>query len=470
MKRLGHPPALSTLHRCCGVLLACGLALASGPTLEAQTRDDYGVHQSGSVIGDEVLYSIGGGRAVSMGPVGPMRSLGAGMGWNSNLICGDMSLTTTLKNQLNGVTDGFQSIMSDVIQNATSAVASLPALIIQRADPGLYNLLTNGILQARLDFDRSKMTCRAIAERMADTAGGQTGWNQLAEGMTLTQAVASTDAVSAIEQAETNRGNDGVPWVGGDNAGGAGQRPVRIVGDVTRAGYNLLNDRDVTDTSAIDPGTCDGNLSCQTWDSPDAVEAWAIRVLGEREQRTCEACTKTETTPGVGLTPLIQEEYEQTLDALRELIAGSQPTTFDNLQAASSASLPITRGVIEALRDEPDQEVLARRLASEVALSSVLEKALLLQRTLLTGIKEPNIAANQLAQQAVTQESDILDREIHNLKTEMELRRELANNSPMAIIQRHGARAAGSRGIYDGDPTRDRLEEIQRLPEAGSEP
>ena len=36
-----------------------------------------------------------------------------------------------------------------VIQNATSAVASLPALIIQRADPGLYNLLTNGILQAR---------------------------------------------------------------------------------------------------------------------------------------------------------------------------------------------------------------------------------------------------------------------------------------------------------------------------------
>ena len=40
--------------------------------------------------------------------------------------------------------------MSSVIQSATSAVASLPALIIQRADPGLYNLLTNGVLQARL--------------------------------------------------------------------------------------------------------------------------------------------------------------------------------------------------------------------------------------------------------------------------------------------------------------------------------
>ncbi len=53
--------------------------------------------------------------------------------------------------------------------------------------------------------------------------------------------------------------------------------------------------------------------------------------------------------------------------------------------------------------------------------------------------------------EAVSKESDTLDQEIRNLKTELELRRELANNSPMAIIQRHGTRAAGSRGIYEGD-------------------
>lgn len=126
--------------------------------------------------------------------------------------------------------------------------------------------------------------------------------------------------------------------------------------------------------------------------------------------------------------------------------------------------------MIEALRDETDQDILARRLASEVALASVLEKALLLQRTLLTGRKEPNVAANELAQKAVTHESDILDREIHNLKTELELRRELAGNSPMAIIQRHSARAAGVRGIYEGDPVRNRVDELQRPPSGGSHP
>lgn len=444
-------------------LLASALVLVSN-LVSAQTD---GFQNSGSVIGDDLMYSIGGGSAVSMSRAAGMHSLGVGAGWNSNLMCGDMNISTTIQNQLNGLTNGFQSIMSSVIQNATSAVASLPALIIQRADPGLYNLLTNGILQARLDFDRSKLTCRAMAEKMADTAGGQMGWSQLAEGMALRQAVASTDAVSAIEQAETSRGKDGVPWVGGDNAGGAGQPSIKVISDVTRAGYNLVNGRSATDPTSIDPANCN-SLACQTWSSPQAATDWATRVLGEQEQRTCETCTKTQTVPGVGLTPLIQEEYETKLETLQELISGARHTTAENLRAAGSTSLPVTRSVIEALREEPDQDVLAHRLASEVALASVLEKALLLQRTLLTGKKEPNVAANQLAVEAVNHESNTLDREILNLKTELEIRRELANNSPMTIIQRHGTRASGSRGIYEGDPVPDRLDQLQRSHPGGT--
>jgi len=417
----------------------------------------------GSVIGDDVLYSVGGGRAVSMSGAGNMQSIGVGIGWNSNLICGNMSITTTLQNQLNGLTNGFQAIMSSVIQNATAAVASLPALIIQRADPGLYNLLTNGVLQARLDFDRSKMTCRAIANRMADMAGGQTSWDQLSEGIAMRDAVsANGDGVASVEQAESNKGNNGVPWVGGASAGGASQSSIKVVGDVTRAGYNLLNSRSVSDTSSIPRASCGNRLTCQTWSSPDDAAAFATRVLGEREQRTCESCTKTQTTPGVGLTPVIQEEYETKLQALQDLVTGAKPTTVANLEAAGSNSLPITRGVIEALRDEPDQDLLGKRLASEAALSSVLEKALLLQRTLLTGKKEPNVAANDLAVKAVDQENGALEQEINNLKTELELRRALAGNSAMAIVQRHNTRAGGSRGIFEGDTTRDRLKEVQK--------
>ena len=447
-------------------LLAASVALASTTAL---SQNRYGFQHQGSILGDDVLYSIGGGRAVTMTGAANMRSIGVGIGWNSNLICGSMDIKTTIQNQLNGITRGFQQIMSDVIQNATSAVASLPALIIQRADPGLYNLLTNGVLQARLDFDRSKLTCRAIANRLADLAGGQLGWDQIAEGLVLKRAVQSTDAVSAIEEAEESKGNEGVPWVGGSNAGGQNQPPVKIIADVTRAGYNLVNGRDVDDTSAVDSSSCGDRLACETWSSPQEAVDWATRVLGETEQRTCEDCTKTQTSPGVGLTPLIQQDFDARFDSLQELIDGTMPMTFENLQAVSSASMPITRGVIEALRDEPDRELLARRLASEISYSSVAEQALLLQRTLLTGRREPNVAANDLAQQALDRDTNILDREIRNLNEEWELRRNLMNNTPMAIIQRHGARAAGSGGVYQGDPVRNRLDELER-PTPGGNP
>src|SRR5690606_37387344 len=130
------------------------------------------------------------------------------------------------------------------------------------------------------------------------------------------------------------------------------------------------NGRSAIDGSSIDSLTCGHRLSCQTWSSPDAAEDWATRVLGEQEQRTCDSCTKTRTVPGVGLAPMIQEEFETRFEALRDLVTGATPITFENLEEAGSTSLPITRGVIEALRDEPDQDILARRLASEVALSS----------------------------------------------------------------------------------------------------
>jgi integrating conjugative element protein (TIGR03755 family) len=159
---------------------------------------------------------------------------------------------------------------------------------------------------------------------------------------------------------------------------------------------------------------------------------------------------------------LIQEEYETKVQALQGLLGGMQPLTLQNLETAGSTSVPVTRGVIEALRDEPDQDVLGRRLASEAALSSVLEKALLLQRTLLTGRKEPNVAANELAQAAIGRESALLQEEIINLKTELELRRMLNGNSPLTIIQREETRSDASRGIPHSDPERNRLDQVER--------
>src|SRR3546814_3470233 len=77
-----------------------------------------------------------------------------------------------------------------------------------------------------------------------------------------------------------------------------------------------LNGRSATDTSSIARSACGNRLTCQTWSSPQAAADWATRVLGEREQRTCENCTKTQTTPGVGLR---SEEHTSELQSLMRI-------------------------------------------------------------------------------------------------------------------------------------------------------
>jgi len=438
-------------------LLLCGL-LAMATHAHA-AEGDYRLGTHGAVLDDRVMYTIGGGSAVGS-PSSLYRPSGLGVGgsWRANMMCGNMSLTNTLQNQLNGATEGFQQIMGSVVQNATQAVMSLPALIIQRANPGLYELLSNGVMQGRIDFDRSKLTCQAMAEKMADKVG-QAGWGALAKNQEMQSNLEQTggDAVATVKNTESQNGNNGVSWVGGSKAGGNGQTPIRVTSDVVRAGYNLLHNRTVADSTSISSSDCLGGAICQTWASPQEESEWAVRVLGESEVATCDSCETLRATAGSGLTPLIQEAYSERLKALQGLLSGSLSPTPDNLAKASSPILPVTRGVIEALRDDPDQDLLARRLASETALSSVLDKALLLLRTLLAGSHEPNIASAEPAQTALTKNIDALEREIRLLQTELQVRQMLATNTASLVLDRHAGGADASRTVEQGDPEPGRL-------------
>ncbi|HGY3559528.1 TPA: integrating conjugative element protein, partial [Pseudomonas putida] len=102
------------------------------------------------------------------------------------------------------------------------------------------------------------------------------------------------------------------------------------------------------------------------------------------------------------------------------------------------------------------------RLASEVALADVLEKALLMQRMLITGSREPNVSMNKIAVEATLGQVDNLQLLITNLKTELDMRQQLANNSPMKIIERGKARSESSRSIYNAAPEQDRMIQLQK--------
>jgi hypothetical protein len=124
-------------HRVLPLLIAGCLALSganvyaddNGSTLFGvslpQVNDSnigYGKNASGAVS-DKLFYSLGGGSVISQPATrGNMQRLGMNLGWSSDLMCGNFDLKSTIGNQLNGVTDGFKSLMGNVIQGATGAV------------------------------------------------------------------------------------------------------------------------------------------------------------------------------------------------------------------------------------------------------------------------------------------------------------------------------------------------------------
>ena len=441
---------------------------------------------------DGLYYDIGGaspfGASAGLG-YGP-KPQGMGVSWNVNATCGNFDVGSTVSNQLNGVTNGFRSMMSDVVTNATGAVASLPAMIIQRSNPALYDLLTNGVMQGRLDFDKSKLSCERISEQLADaTVGGKMQQSAKAENW---QNIASSnkDAVSAQKQAERQAGNGGRTWVGGRKRGGSGQQPIRVVEDTAKAGYNLLHGR--TDTSSDETiygggkgwgsvGTSTGNWvggggiagnrhgsgggmwgsgtsghsrddrsneclggMCTVWGTPREAAEWTKKVVGDTELRSCDGCEKSQTIAGTGLIRELEEDQGKIHDTLVGMLRGGEITQTKLDDVSAGNDLVVSRQVIESMRTDPQAPLLAQRLSSEMALARTLTKAMWARRTLIAGSSDPGIENNPEGTMALDRKVEAFNRDIELLQSEMEIRKSLASSAAMSVLRRASNRAEGS--------------------------
>lgn len=429
-------------------------------------------------IGGAAPFSVSAGRGFNPN----VHSIG--VRWNANSSCNGFDLGFSVSNQLNGLSNGFQNLMGNVVQNATSAVAALPAMIIQRTNPGLYDLMQNGVLQARMDFDRSKLSCQSMANAMADKIVGG-GWHQAASSQAWSQAAQThQDPVQAQEAAEARSGNEGVRWVGGQNRGGQGQEPIRVVRDIAQAGYNLLHRQPTSTTNAPITGggggwgsvptgqydwtqsdggeglgggsgsggsgataNCFGGM-CTIWRRPSDAADWITRVIGDVEARTCDDCEIQTTIAGTGLAQELEREQLEVYQNLVNLVSGSQPITPDALQAVSAGDgFVVSRSVIEALRADPAQQLLTHRLASEIALARVLTKAIWARRTLMAGASEPGVSGYEEGERLLNRKMSDLDRDIQTLKTEMEIRQMLSDSVAITALNRQMQREARSMPI-----------------------
>lgn len=401
---------------------------AQGPTEDSFWYYEIGGAQPVSVPNPEVVSVTVGGSAQ------------LGLGYS----CGKFDPVAAVTNTLNNIAAGVDDMMNAMTAAATSAIAALPALILQRANPGLYDLFQNALLKAEATMELATKSCEQMEAEIAK------GKNPYADLITLSKGndwkvqmgVGGNDAVTAKASVESANGDHGVPWIGGQ-AGGTGQPVLEFTGDIVRAGYNITMNRPVTDTSSV-PAAASTRLS-DIWPSPEDARDWTIEVVGENIVTTCDTCRK-DSVPGTGLLPKLYQESEAVTLDIQNLVSGATPPTLENLDKITAPGVAITRQVIEAIRDMPtsEQSLIMGRLVSEISTARTVEKALFARRLLLTGRQVPEVYATDVAREHADASIAELDKDIENLLFETRVRKEVVSDTVALLLQRSAAKRQSS--------------------------
>ena len=399
-------------------------------------------------------YEIGGAEPVSV-PANPSVvsvTLGGSAQLGLGYSCGKFDPVAAVTNTLNDIGAGVDNMMNAMTAAASAAIAALPALILQRANPGLYDMFQNALLQAEETMQLATKSCEQMEVEIAQGKNPYADLITLSKGndWKLQMGIGGNDAVTAKEAVETSNGDSGIPWIGGQ-AGGAGQPALQFTGDIVKAGYNINMNRPVTTAGPVPPASAT-RLS-EVWNTPVDARNWVVEVVGENIVTTCDTCRK-DSIPGTGLLPkLHQESAAVTLD-LQNLVSGATPPTLSNLDNITAPGVAITRQVIEAIREMPttEQGLIMGRLVSEISTARTVEKALFARRLLLTGRQVPEVYATEVAREHADISITELDREIENLLFETRVRKEVVSNTLVTLLQRAAAKRQASLNIPQVSP------------------
>ena len=423
-------------------LLACVLASHAVHATQAPTEDSLW------------YYEIGGAEPVSA-PANPSVvsvTLGGSAQLGLGFSCGKFDPVAAVTHTLNSIAAGVDNMMNAMTAAASAAIASLPALILQRANPGLYDLFQNALLKAEATLQLATKSCEQMEAEIA------AGKNPYADLITLSKGndwkvqmgIGGNDVVTAKETVETANGDNGVPWIGG-KAGGTGQPVLQFTGDIVKAGYNINMNRPVTATGPV--AASDSTRLSEIWSTPTDARNWVVDVVGENIVTTCDTCRK-DSIPGTGLLPKLHQESAAVTTDLQNLVSGTTPPTLTNLEDVTAPGIAITRQVIEAIREMPttEQGLIIGRLVAEISTARTVEKALYARRLLLTGRQVPEVYATEVAREHADASIVELDKEIDNLLFETRVRREVVSDTITLLLQRAAARRQSSLNVPQVSP------------------
>ena len=347
---------------------------------------------------------------------------------------------------------GVGNSMADLGSLKSSLTGALPGQILCRAQPSLCQLMQHYTVRAEDQWRFSIDACELLQQKSTDGPNAGSDWQALGKAQTwqrLAQAGAS-DAVT-IQQKVSEETDPCVTWVEGKEAGCPGKPAIKPVRDAVRAGWCASNGLSADCDTTIQ-ATSQDRTAASTWSSPKAAAEFTADIVGDSE-------IKDGGTPSShvasGLQPKIEEEKKEVLETLQGVLAsGNFP---DRLQAEKlqAPSVSVNFQLILALREVDQHGIYAERLAEEIALARVVERALQARRLLLTGATEPNIQNSGPANEALTTAVGRLEQEIDRTIFDYQMRRSLVSNTSVSLLEayeRTRAPTVAPREVFPSNP------------------
>lgn len=320
------------------------------------------------------LYNLGTGGVdrVSVPPVlkinqGYRASMSAGLGYS----CGRFNPFSNVEAIMNDAVNKFKKMPQQFVTAGQQAVAAMPAYLLNKINPTLYNTLTKNLDDAFDLFELEFKSCQQWESEITNEAGTYYDYFKAASNDAMQKSIATntSSTIDEVRQQASEKGaDDGVVGAGGERKGGVGQEPFSASNEVILAGYNILLNREETDTSAI-AGNLNNEPLARLFKKPSDLQDWTNKIYGNREWSLPEGDSRTKTTAGVGFkyqynthrfhfselySKLINAEI--TVDQFKELTGGVQMSTAEllDLRTLTGYGKDITIQILsqrEAVRD-----------------------------------------------------------------------------------------------------------------------
>ncbi|TDF42464.1 integrating conjugative element protein [Alteromonadaceae bacterium M269] len=388
-------------------------------------------------------YKIGGARHITIPPSLTIETLNLSLNAKASALnCGAFDPALSIKHSLDNIKNGADNALNALQNAAGAAISNLPGYLLQKANPGLYDLFQNGLLRAQASFSLATKSCERMQYEISQSLNPYAEWVTLSRGDSWKKSLSfgEKNIHEAVDAARRGH-NEGVTWIGGVKRGGVNQEPIRVVAEVAGAGLNMLSLLPPERTGDLPD---DSPLSLH-FENVDAVSQWVNEVLGDIQIGVCDACQKG-TQPGRGLIPTIEQTADTVAQALTAIVQNRVPPTPENLTTVSAPGIVLTAQVIRAIQNLPSVErgIVVQKLSQDIAEAQVMEKAMLVRRFLLTGVKEAHVVAIKMAVKEVERAVEALDEEIRNVIFEKDIRTHLVTQTVMDLLIKDAAMRSAS--------------------------